>query len=83
MIIVRKEQLGTDGKRFAYPGKAFTDLDAAARYAAYFAAEQAGVPGTWIVLLTNGKHGAACRSLRTDRIDPRDFPTWHPHLAAA
>ena len=29
MIIVRKEQLGTDGKRFAYPGKAFTDLDAA------------------------------------------------------
>ena len=50
MIIVRKEQLGTDGKRFAYPGKAFTDLDAAARYAAYFAAEQAGVPGTWIVL---------------------------------
>jgi len=74
MIIVRKEQLGTDGKRFARKGRRFTDLDAAARYAADFAAEQAGVPGTWIVLRSNGAHGAACRSLKVDGLDPRLFP---------
>ncbi len=70
MIHVTKEQLGNNGKRFAYPGRRFTDLDTAARYAADLAAEQAGVPGTWIILRANGKHGAACRSLKVGGLAP-------------
>jgi hypothetical protein len=64
MITVTKEQLGSNGKRFAYPSRRFRDLETAATYAADFAAQQIGVPGTWIVLRAFGSHAPLYREIK-------------------